>query len=119
MDMINRDLLLYEDSDSFFMLDNLHHKEVTPLVIANILFKFCDLKSPFIEDNLVKLANLAVEKLIHESPLKEILCCLDSAEFQKKLLNKYQFEYSRFFHFCRILCSSDKQGLLLTKVAFF
>lgn len=96
--MNNHDLLPYDESN--------------PLVgIANLLFKICDVKIDIdVEENLVKLANLAIEKLIYESPLSEILRCFDSVDFNRTLLNKYQFEYSRFFHFCRILCSSDKQG---------
>lgn len=99
------------DSESYYLqlLDNLRHQDVPALQFANLVFRFCDGKFPFTEEHLSKLATLATEKLISESPLKEILLCFDTEEFRDQLI-KHQFTYDRFLIFCRYLCRSDKQG---------
>ncbi|KAI2797076.1 CCR4-NOT transcription complex subunit 1 [Blomia tropicalis] len=119
MDVPKQDILIYDENESFFSLDNLRHQDVSPVLIANILYKLCDPKLPFLEENLVKLANFTVDKLIYESPLNEILRSFDCVEFNKKLFKNFQLDYSRFFHFCRILCASDKQGYDILGLAFF
>ena len=103
------DMFIYDENDSFFTLDNLRHHDPSPLFIANILFKFCDPKFNCVEDDLIKLANFAIEKLIYDSPLNEIIRSFDCIEFNQKIF-KNHIDYNKFFHFCRILCSSDKQG---------
>lgn len=118
MDVPKQDILIYDENESFFSLDNLRHQDVSPVLIANILYKLCDPKLPFLEENLVKLANFTVDKLIYESPLNEILRSFDCVEFNKKLFKNFQLDYSRFFHFCRILCASDKQGRYLCCIVF-
>ena len=99
--IFNHDVLIYDESDPFFTLENMRHQEVSPILIANILFKFCDPKLPYNEDNLVKLANFTIEKLIYESPLNEVLRSFDCVEFNKKIFKNLQFDYNRFFHFSK------------------
>lgn len=110
MDILQRNWLINDENHSFLMIENLENQEISPLLIANILFKLCDSNVNDAEEKLIKLANFAVEKLIYDSPLNEIIRSFDCIEFNKKLLN-IQFDYNRFFHFCKVLYSSDIQGL--------
>lgn len=116
MDLLKHDLLLFEEADPYNALEYLRHQEVSPVQLASLLFKFCDPKQPINEENLVKLANITIEKLaLNDSPLSEVLRAFDCVEFNKKIFKNLQFDYNRFFHFCRILCSTDKQGLEAVK----
>lgn len=105
---------LYDEPALLFHLDNLRQQDVTPSLIANIVFKICDPKFSKSDECISRVASFAVEK-IFESPLNKILQSLDTQDFQKRAL-KQQTDYGLFLQFCRILCGSDKQGRLVDNV---
>ncbi|XP_017488666.1 PREDICTED: CCR4-NOT transcription complex subunit 1-like, partial [Rhagoletis zephyria] len=111
---------IFEDTEPYYALEQLRHHEVSPLMVANLLFRFCEPKLHGVsDDNLATLANITIEKLSCDSPLTEVLRSLDCVEFNKKIFKNLQFDYDRFFHFCRLLCSRDKQGFDIIGIAFF